>query len=392
MVQPSLQPPGGGNGVCAWMLQALRRDYRIDLLSWRPVDLAAVNAYFGTDLEGSDIRPLPLPRVRWLLNLIPTSSTLLKKAVLTRRCRRIAGGYAALLSANNETDFGRPGIQYVHYPWNYRPRPAVDLRWYHSPLLLRGYYAVVDGLSAFDRERVAHNLTMVNSNWTGELVRRLYPGLQPRTVHPPVAGEFPQVPWEEREDGVVVLGRISPEKRVDLAIEVVRRVRQRGYPVLLHVVGSRDDSPTFGQVVELAKEHRDWIELHLDLPRHELCRLLTRQRYGLHAMAEEHYGMAVAEMVVAGLVPFAPDGGGQREILDGVPELLWRTPEDAVEGICTVVEDPDLQRRLRDELAPRKDHLGADRFVREVRDLVGRFVARARWNEENDGEPVRPAQ
>ena len=36
LVQPSMQPPGGGNGVAAWMLQALAREHHVTVLSWRP--------------------------------------------------------------------------------------------------------------------------------------------------------------------------------------------------------------------------------------------------------------------------------------------------------------------------------------------------------------------
>ena len=180
----------------------------------------------------------------------------------------------------------------------------------------------------------------MNSEWTGELVRRLYPGIETRVLHPPVAGRFPAVDWNEREDGVVVLGRISSEKRVDLSIEIVRRVRERGYPLRLHVIGSADDRATYRQVKSLMRRHSDWIALHEDISREELVALMSRQRYGLHAMTEEHYGTAVAEMVVAGLVVFVPDGGGQREIVDCLPDLLWRTPEEAVERFVAVLRSP----------------------------------------------------
>ena len=47
MIQPSLQPPGGGQSVCAWILQALKGSYDLSVLSWRPVDLAPINYFFG---------------------------------------------------------------------------------------------------------------------------------------------------------------------------------------------------------------------------------------------------------------------------------------------------------------------------------------------------------
>ena len=43
LLQPSLQPPGGGNGVAAWMIEALKSDYALSVLTCWPIDLAAVN-------------------------------------------------------------------------------------------------------------------------------------------------------------------------------------------------------------------------------------------------------------------------------------------------------------------------------------------------------------
>ncbi len=40
--------------------------------------------------------------------------------------------YDVLLSTQNEADFGRRGIAYVHYPWAYMPRPDNEVLWYHK--------------------------------------------------------------------------------------------------------------------------------------------------------------------------------------------------------------------------------------------------------------------
>ena len=51
LVQPSMQPPGGGNGVAAWMLQALVPEHRVTVLSWQPVEIDPINRFFGTHLQ-----------------------------------------------------------------------------------------------------------------------------------------------------------------------------------------------------------------------------------------------------------------------------------------------------------------------------------------------------
>jgi hypothetical protein len=129
MVQPSLQPPGGGNGVCAWMLEALKERYDITVLSQGPVDLKAVNTFYGTSLQPDDLTLIPCnPVLVRLLGALPIPFSLLKTGLLLRQCRRIQADYDVVMSVNNEADFGRRGIRYVHFPWHYLPRPEIDLR------------------------------------------------------------------------------------------------------------------------------------------------------------------------------------------------------------------------------------------------------------------------
>jgi glycosyltransferase involved in cell wall biosynthesis len=87
-------------------------------------------------------------------------------------------------------------------------------------------------------------------------------------------------------------------------------------------------------------------------------------------MAEEHFGIAVAEMVRAGCVVFVPDGGGQVEIVGQEDRLRYTSAADAVAKILQVMRDPDAQAALRGRLAARKDLFGAERFVRRVQEIV----------------------
>ena len=103
-----------------------------------------------------------------------------------RYTRKVSDGFDVVFGMHNETDFGRRGIQYVHYPTYLRPRPKVDLRWYHPPQAgLDLYYAVADRIADFSLERMKSNLTLVNSNWTGEHVSGFL-GVATRTLYPPV--------------------------------------------------------------------------------------------------------------------------------------------------------------------------------------------------------------
>src|SRR5262249_56209356 len=85
----SLQPPGGGNGVAAWFLQALACEHRVTVLSWRPVDVAPIDRFFGTNLRELAFDTLGVPPA-WvtMLDHLPIPASLVRNALLMRFTRR----------------------------------------------------------------------------------------------------------------------------------------------------------------------------------------------------------------------------------------------------------------------------------------------------------------
>jgi glycosyltransferase involved in cell wall biosynthesis len=377
VVQRSLQPPGGGQAISAWTVEALKGAHDVTVCTQVPVDFDAVNRFFGTSIAASEVTAIcaSSAAVR-LLEPVPLPLVLFKSALFWRHVAPIvSGAYDVLISGSNEADFGRPGIQYIHYPWTLRPRP--DLAWYHRTPLLPVYYRLCDGLAPFTVEGARLNLSLVNSDWTGALVRRRY-GVGTRTLYPPVTTSFPAVPWSERRDGFVCIGRISPEKEIERVVEILARVRAQAPGVRLHLVGTPDYRRSYARRIRrLVQRHADWIALHETLPRQALNELVAAQRYGIHGMRQEHFGIAVAEMVSAGCIAFVPDGGGQVEIVGGDARFLYRTVDEAVGKILRVLKDPAEQDRLRAALAGRREHFSTERFVRSMREIVAEFASPA---------------
>ena len=375
MVQPGFQPCGGAGGVGAWMLQALRDDYEVTALTWTAVDLDPVNRHYGTSLHEDDVRWVRVPgSVRALVDALPVPASHLVRSVLAREGRRRAADHDVLITANGEIDFGRPGIQYVHYPWKDWPRPG-RLRWYHRPVLVRSYYGLCAALAGFTVEGTRRNVTLVNSAWIGTKIRRLY-GIEPEVLFPPAPGDFPEVPWSERANRFVCVGRLVPEKRILECVEILARVRARGHEVELAIVGLPDHHPDYEERIEdEARRHGAWVRVERDVPRSELVALLGSSRYGIHGMLREHFGIAVAEMVRAGVVPFVPDDGGPPEIVGPAAELIYGSTGDAVDRIDRVLGDPSLGERLRTALAERAALFHPDRFTERIRELAGERAA-----------------
>jgi glycosyltransferase involved in cell wall biosynthesis len=376
LVQPSMQPPGGGNGVAAWVLQALVPAHRVTVLSWRPVEIEPINRFFGTHLHRSDFDTIEVPaHYRMLADHLPTPATLIKLSLLMRYTRRVSDGFDVLFGVYNETDYGRRGVQYVHYPTYLRPRPEVDLRWYHPPPAgLNLYYALADRIANFSLDRMKANLTLVNSDWTGEHVTRFL-GITTRTLYPPVVDPAPGVPWPERRNGFLAVGRISPEKEYERVMRILARVRERVPDLTLTIVGTwdRHSQRYFRSLTTLASSLGSWISFRDNVSRDEIRGLMASHRYGLHGMLEEHFGMAPAELARAGVIVWVPRGGGQMEIVGREPALMYGTEDDAVEKIAAVMANPAEQQRLLQHLAVVSDQFSTTRFMQQVCEIVDTF-------------------
>jgi glycosyltransferase involved in cell wall biosynthesis len=379
-----LAAKGGADGVAAWMLEALREEFDVTLLTWKPVDLARLNTIFGTSLRNGDfqIRTVPFP-IRKLIELDPDQGSIQKHAWLMRVSKRIRPQYDLVVSADNEGDFGPPALQYVHWPFlahvRNGVRPSCDLP-------LRAKLAAIRRrqirpwmlLADFSFDRVKRNSTLANSDWTARWVEREY-GIPSVIVHPPAAGVFPEIPFERREDGFIMVGRFTPSKRPDWVIRVLDRVRAAHPRLRLHLVGTVSDYPGdrgyFESLQPLLREHGAWVTLHVDLPRESLAWLMASLRYGIHAYEEEHFGMTVAEMLAAGCIPFVHDSGSPPEIVGGDSRLLYTDADDAAARISTLLANPAEQRDVLARLAPRRNSYQPEAFMAAIRREVRQAAA-----------------
>lgn len=370
-VQPNLNPPGGASSVAAFALQALRDSYDIELLSWEPIAFAEIDRFYGTRLsETRFVTHGFSPLLRRLLALDPDPHSFQRVAFLIRRAKQMRNRYHLLASFCDEIDFGRTGLQYIHYPYFeglYRETRTPGTWWNALRLRCRPFQLI----SGFRFETMKQNVTLVNSNWTGERMRRAF-GIPSRTVYPPVVGDFPSVPWEAREDGFVSIGRISPEKRLEDNIHLVRALRAQGHSVHFHIIGTRghpNAEPYYCMIASLVKEYSDWVTLHENLSRVEMYALVSKHRYGLHGMPGEHFGLAPAEMIRGGCIVFVPNSGGQVEIVGGNNRLTYASAKEAVDKIARVLKNETMQRDLQSQLAARADLFSAERFMCEIRNV-----------------------
>ena len=369
VIHMDLMAKGGGEAVCMNVLEALQDEYEVTLLTLTDPDIPELNDYFNTDVDSVTVRRAghlaPLLQARYGLKYY-----ILQNALLGCYAKRHANEFDLLVSTINELGLESDSVQYVHFPFDWTVsldnrdhifQPIVEEDCFYERLCTR--------IAGVNRTDIQSNTLLANSGWTADVVEDAY-GTRPKIVYPPIdTGEFTDREWDARDPGFVTVGRIERSKRIHELIEIIDGVREWGHDTHLHVIGPTVDEEYYEEVESMARS-REYIDLEGEIPRSELVERICSHRYGIHGKEYEHFGMAVAELAAGGTIPFVPANGGQHTIVRDREELLYESPEDAVEKIDHVLNDPALQEDLCIETDEIKRRFGRNRFKAEIRTIV----------------------
>lgn len=284
-------------------------------------------------------------------------------------------GYDVVLSSAHACAKGvvtRPEtvhVSYVHTPMRY----AWDL--YHSylgtvsPLLRPLAAAMLSNLRQWDvlsANRVDY--FVANSREVARRINKHY--RRPAAVVPPPIDveRFEVAPESEIGDHLLVVSRLVPYKRVDLAVQAANMT---GMP--LRIIG---DGPLYAELKATAKPNVTFLG-HLDdkAVAHEMarCRALV---FG----AFEDFGLVPLEVQACGRPVIAYGAGGALEtVVDGVTGLFF--PEQTAESLVGA-----LKRLDRAELEPvairrHAESFGYDSFAERMQEAIDLAVGRRRTGE-----------
>ncbi len=349
---------GGAEAVCLWMLEALQDEYDLTVLTYTRPDWASLNELYGTDLSLTDIKVITLtpekltPLLKYFWGTISPLHPW-RQHFLMRFYKQIRSEYALTVSGYNEMDFGKAGIQYVHSP---------------QFVLGQNRHKLI---SNYSDENMKRNITLTCSQYIADSFQEMH-GVSATVLYPPVGSTFPEILWEEKEMSFICYGRMAPEKKLDQAVDIIRRVRKAGWPVSLKIIGTATNKKYVSLLEAQVKRHSDWLSIHKDPNRENYNRLLAQSRYAIH-LRVEGFGIAIAEMIKAGCIPLVRDFGGQTEIVGDIPQLKFGSDDEAVEKIICLLGDELLQSELRKKLATRKALFSQEKFQEQFRETVAGF-------------------
>jgi glycosyltransferase involved in cell wall biosynthesis len=353
VLDPWLAGQSGTGAVCMNVLEALEDHHDVTLITVGRPDLDELNRYYGTSVTDVTVESTLLGHVVYYF---PRRLQRLRAALFNNLLGpRIGSGHDLVVTMYNELAIPQDCLNYVHDPSSLEIASGPD-----------------------DRETTTY---VANSAWTANqamatLERR------PRVINPPVrTTDIEPVPWEERADRIVSIGRVAPEKGVLRNIRIVRRLREGGHDVDYHVLGpfhshlSLPFSATYAERVADAARTLEFVHLEGAVTRERLTELVATSKYGLHGMEGEHFGIGVAELVAGGTVPFVPRDGGARRIVGDCEDVLYDSSTEAIEAMDRLVGNDERAERIRRTFPDVATRYGRGRFHREFRDLVGTIVS-----------------
>jgi glycosyltransferase involved in cell wall biosynthesis len=177
--------------------------------------------------------------------------------------------------------------------------------------------------------------------------------------------------------GIVVLGRLSDQKRIDLALEGYAKARQRGITLPLIIVGDGPARPALERrTTELGLTAH--VEFRGAVTPTEVPGVLARADCLLMPAVAEGLGLAAAEALMQGVPVVACDDGGG--VLDVVPKsgggrVVPADPDALAASLLDLLNDPDApEAAWRAGLAWR-DRLSPDQVAERCLEWYRRVLA-----------------
>ncbi|MDQ6796035.1 MAG: glycosyltransferase [Chloroflexota bacterium] len=322
-----------------------------------PIYTAMWNRRRVSQFKGCDVRTSWMQRLPGIGRMPRAYAPLYPLAFRSMRLR----GFDLVISLTTSfakgvrTD-GALHVCYCNSPSNFVWRPAS----YFGRSWKNLFSAPVRGcLMAFDREAARHpDIWVTNGPTVADRIRRAYGAAA--TIVPPGIDQH----WftEHRSDEFyLVVSRLVPHKRIELAIEACRRL---GVP--LWVVG---DGRAEADLRRLAGPDVHFTGRVSD---DELRNLYARARAVLMT-AEEDFGLVPLEAQAAGSPVIAFDAGGVREtVIQGTTGLRF-APQSA-EALATAIRASQAMTWDRDRIRANAAEFTESRFRRELTSLIERHT------------------
>lgn len=166
-----------------------------------------------------------------------------------------------------------------------------------------------------------NTLVLTNSEYTRTAISNAF-NIDAKILYPPVDVEtFQDIALESnrRDDMILVISRIAPDKQIENAIEVARIMRGRGIGKIMTIAGNLHyyDHLYYQQMKNMIADYdlSDYVSLQTNISFSRLIQLMHLAKVYFHPRIDEHFGISIVEAMASGLVPVVSNIGGHTEFV-----------------------------------------------------------------------------
>jgi glycosyltransferase involved in cell wall biosynthesis len=208
---------------------------------------------------------------------------------------------------NTSGEYLLPDLTYVNGPPMYVKKAFSK---YESSLFWRIYFEPYRFLSSCLNRILNRSFILVNSIYTASFMEyRMKSGM---IIYPPVEVEnlLPLISNDRREDSVISIGRLSPEKKWHLLPLIAAKMPEINFYLL---ASKQSKEERYHKILLELKERLnvDNLKIIVDPPYENKLKLMSESKVLLHLMPHESFGLVVAEGMASGLIPVVHMSGGQ---------------------------------------------------------------------------------
>lgn len=194
-----------------------------------------------------------------------------------------------------------------------------------------------------------NTLILTNSEYTRKAISNAF-NVDAKILYPPVDVDTfrdAALKSHQRDDMILIISRIAPDKQIENAIEGARIMRSRGIGKVMTIVGNLHhyDHRYYQELKKMIADFdlSDYISLQTNISFNKLIQLMQLAKVYFHPRIGEHFGISIVEAMASGLVPVVSDIGGHTEFVPS--KYHFHTLSQAADVIALAFEATNSERR-----------------------------------------------
>jgi alpha-1,2-mannosyltransferase len=369
VLHTSLSGLGGAEKVSLAIIESLKNmGFHVKLFTMEPTNWSSLTRVFHINKKMLPDEYMSLLKFR--IRKFTIYTRLIMSKIMELKSK---GKYDLIINSHGDALPIASDIVYMHFPGfaaeEFYPYERKGFKGNIYKLYLAGYNV----LKHFMLPNYTNSKILCNSTFSKAIIR-LKIGIDAEILYPPIDTKFFSKAFYLRTGNepyhVISIGRFSPEKNYEAIIEIARKAKDLVFYIVGSIGGAKEEK-YFRKLLTLRSKYKlENLFLLPNIKQSKLLYLMSKSRVLLHTMKYEHFGMAVAEGMVAGLVPVVHRSGGvYYDIIEkGAYGFYYKDLDEALEVLSVAIREyPRLYQKLHLYAV---NKFGKQQFIKKFMNIV----------------------